>query len=204
MDTWSVGELAEQTGLTVRTLHHYDEIGLARPSRRTAAGHRRYTGTDVRRLHRIVALRAFGFSLAEIGALLDAASAATAGPGFSRPSAGPGAGSTAALIRRQREQVAEQIERATRMRDRLDAVLRVFDATGEESAAVLVGLIEGMTTVNAEEFEQMAAHRRAMMAQLSPAELAEMSARRAALRESMTPEQLAALQASRPTLTDLA
>jgi MerR family transcriptional regulator, thiopeptide resistance regulator len=186
MDTWSVGELAEQTGLTVRTLHHYDEIGLARPSRRTAAGHRRYTGTDVRRLHRIVALRAFGFTLAEVGALLDAA---TPNPGK--------------LLRRQREQAQEQIARATRMRDRLDAVLRVFDATGEESAAVLVGLIEGMTTVNAEEFEQMAAHRRAMMAQLTPAELAEMSARRTALRESMTPDQLAALQASRPALTDL-
>jgi DNA-binding IclR family transcriptional regulator len=40
MDTWSVGELAAQTGLTVRTLHHYDEIGLARPTRRSAAGHR--------------------------------------------------------------------------------------------------------------------------------------------------------------------
>lgn len=40
MDTWSVGELAAQTGLTVRTLHHCDEIGLARPSRRSAAEHR--------------------------------------------------------------------------------------------------------------------------------------------------------------------
>jgi DNA-binding transcriptional MerR regulator len=54
---WSIGELAAATGLTVRTLHHYDEIGLARPSLRTHAGHRRYTATDVRRLHRVLALR---------------------------------------------------------------------------------------------------------------------------------------------------
>jgi DNA-binding transcriptional MerR regulator len=52
MDTWTVGELAVQTGLTVRTLHHYDDIGLARSSRRSSAGHRRYTAGDVRRLHR--------------------------------------------------------------------------------------------------------------------------------------------------------
>jgi DNA-binding transcriptional MerR regulator len=71
MDIWSIGELAAQTGLTVRTLHHYDEIGLARPSQRSIAGHRRYTAQDVRRLHRIVALRDFGFTLAEIGGLIE-------------------------------------------------------------------------------------------------------------------------------------
>jgi len=68
MNTWSIGELAGQTGLTVRTLRHYDELGLARPSRRTAAGHRRYAAEDVRRPHRIVALRGFGFALPEIAA----------------------------------------------------------------------------------------------------------------------------------------
>ena len=71
MTTWSIGELAAQTGLTVRTLRHYDEIGLARPSCRTSAGHRRYDDADLRRLHRIVALRDVGFRLAEIGELLD-------------------------------------------------------------------------------------------------------------------------------------
>jgi hypothetical protein len=79
----------------------------------------------------------------------------------------------------------------------------LFDAAGSPSAAVLVGLIEGMTTVNTEEFEQMAAHRRAMTVRLTPAELAEMSARRQAMRDSLTPEQLAALERSRPKLVDL-
>jgi DNA-binding transcriptional MerR regulator len=184
MDTWSVGELAEQTGLTVRTLHHYDEIGLARPSQRTSAGHRRYTGDDVRRLHRIVALRGFGFTLAEIGGLLDAAEP-----------------DPRELVRRQLDQANEQIAQTTRLRNRLEAVLRMFDAAGRPSADLLVGLIEGMTTVNAEEFEQMAAHRQAMMAQLSPAELNEMTARRQALRESLTREQLAELERSRPSIS---
>jgi MerR family transcriptional regulator, thiopeptide resistance regulator len=63
---WSVGELARATGVTVRTLHHYDEIGLLAPSERTAAGHRRYGDEDLRRLYRIVALRGLGLALADI------------------------------------------------------------------------------------------------------------------------------------------
>jgi MerR family transcriptional regulator, thiopeptide resistance regulator len=183
MDTWSVGELARQTGLTVRTLHHYDEIGLARPSQRTAAGHRRYTGDDVRRLHRIVALRAFGFTLTEVGALLDAA-----------------APDPRELVRRQLDQATERIARTVRLRDRLETVLRVFDAAGNPSADVLVELIEGMTAVDAADFKQMAAQREAVMAKLTPEERAEMAARRAAFRESLTPEQLAELQRSRPPI----
>jgi MerR family transcriptional regulator, thiopeptide resistance regulator len=46
---WGVGELARVSGLTVRTLHHWDAIGLLVPSERTGAGHRRYTGADVQR-----------------------------------------------------------------------------------------------------------------------------------------------------------
>ncbi len=72
MRTWKVGELAKQTGLTVRTLHHYDEIGLLKPSRRTRSGHRLYGEADVQRLYRILALRRLGFALSEIETVLDA------------------------------------------------------------------------------------------------------------------------------------
>jgi DNA-binding transcriptional MerR regulator len=51
---WSIGELAKACGVTVRALHHYDEIGLLSAGRRTASGHRRYTEEDVRRLYRIL------------------------------------------------------------------------------------------------------------------------------------------------------
>jgi DNA-binding transcriptional MerR regulator len=67
---WSIGELAKACGVTVRTLHHYDEIGLLSAGRRTASGHRRYTEEDVRRLYRIRALQMLGLPLAEIGAAL--------------------------------------------------------------------------------------------------------------------------------------
>jgi len=66
-----VGELAKRAGLTVRTLHHYDEIGLLTPSARTESGHRLYGAADVERLQQIVSLRQLGLSLDEIQALLD-------------------------------------------------------------------------------------------------------------------------------------
>jgi DNA-binding transcriptional MerR regulator len=66
MRLWKVGELAKQTGLTVRTLHHYDEIGLLTPSRRSASGYRLYDGDDIARLLQILSLRQLGFSLDEI------------------------------------------------------------------------------------------------------------------------------------------
>ena len=65
----AVGELARATGLTVRTLHHYDRLGLLPPGRDTT-GRRRYRPAEVRRLHQIVALRGFGPPLAEIAQLL--------------------------------------------------------------------------------------------------------------------------------------
>ncbi|CRK60682.1 MerR family transcriptional regulatory protein [Alloactinosynnema sp. L-07] len=67
---WAVGELARATGLTVRTLHHYDQIGLVRPSERTHAGHRRYTEADIRRLYRVRALRSIGVGLDAIAETL--------------------------------------------------------------------------------------------------------------------------------------
>ncbi|GAA1353079.1 MerR family transcriptional regulator [Saccharothrix algeriensis] len=67
---WSVGALAKVTGLTVRTLHHYDELGLLRPSERTPSGHRRYTESDLRRLYRVLLLRRLGMSLEEVGQVL--------------------------------------------------------------------------------------------------------------------------------------
>jgi MerR family transcriptional regulator, thiopeptide resistance regulator len=185
MDTWSIGELAARTGLTVRTLHHYDEIGLARPSRRTSAGHRRYTAEDLRRLHRIVALRGFGFALPEIAALLD-------DPGLD----------AVELVRRQLAQAVDRLARAQRLRDRLAAVLEVFGAADEPSPAVLLNLVEEMTAVEhaytPEEFERMAEHRRRMSEQLTPEQRAEMAAGRQAAWEAATPQERERLIRSRP------
>jgi len=68
---WKIGELARRTGLTVRTMHHYDAIGLLSPAERSDGGHRVYGDADVRRLYRIVSLRSLGFPLEAIAAALD-------------------------------------------------------------------------------------------------------------------------------------
>jgi DNA-binding transcriptional MerR regulator len=70
--TWTVGEVALLTRLSVRTLHHYDDIGLLRPGGRTEAGYRLYTPADLARLWRALSYRELGFPLAEITRLLDA------------------------------------------------------------------------------------------------------------------------------------
>ena len=66
---WKVSELARRTGVTIRTLHHYDAIGLLTPSNRTPGAHRLYSSEDVSRLHQIHSLRTLGFPLAEIRAM---------------------------------------------------------------------------------------------------------------------------------------
>ncbi len=66
MQVWKVGSLASATGLTVRTLHHYDHIGLVSPSGRTPSGHRLYEESDVRRLYQVLALRQLGLPLDKV------------------------------------------------------------------------------------------------------------------------------------------
>jgi len=68
---FTVGELAKLTGITVRTLHHYDEIGLVRPSDRSTAGYRLYGDGDVLRLQQVLLYRELGLPLDQIGAVLD-------------------------------------------------------------------------------------------------------------------------------------
>ena len=68
--TYTVGEVARLSGVTVRTLHHYDRIGLLPPSSRTDAGYRLYTAEDLERLQLILLYRELGGSLEEIATAL--------------------------------------------------------------------------------------------------------------------------------------
>ncbi len=104
----TVGAVARLAGVTVRTLHHYDEIGLLVPEDRSEAGYRRYTARDVERLQRILAYRALGLPLESIAEVLDA----------------PGA-SAEAHLRRQRELVQGQLERLGALLDAIDHELEV-------------------------------------------------------------------------------
>ncbi|MEG1055933.1 MAG: MerR family transcriptional regulator, partial [Janthinobacterium sp.] len=97
-----IGELAKMTGLSIRTLHHYDSIGLLSPSARTQAGYRLYQHGDMDRLHRIMALRKFGLSLADIANAL-------AGPDLPLSS----------IVARQIAMIERQIAQASTLRERL-------------------------------------------------------------------------------------
>jgi DNA-binding transcriptional MerR regulator len=70
MKRWYVKELAEITGTSVQSLHHYDRIGLLKPSGHSAKGYRLYNEADLLRLQQIIALKFFGFGLKQIGSLL--------------------------------------------------------------------------------------------------------------------------------------
>ncbi len=70
MDGYTVGEVAKLSGVSVRTLHHYDELDLLTPAGRSAAGYRLYSADDLRRLQQILFYRELEFSLEEIAAML--------------------------------------------------------------------------------------------------------------------------------------
>ncbi|MET0397837.1 MAG: MerR family transcriptional regulator [Longimicrobiaceae bacterium] len=127
-ETWKVGELARSTGLTVRTLHHYDRVGLLSPSRRTASGHRLYAAADVARLQQIRSLRELGFSLDEVREFLE------------RPDASP-----RRVLRMHVERLREQIALQSRLCERLEAVAATLDRAEEVSARDLITTIEMMT-----------------------------------------------------------
>ncbi len=105
MDTFTVKEVARLSGVTVRALHHYDAIGLLKPATVGANGYRYYGRDDLLRLQQILFHRELGFSLSEIGQILDAA-------GFDR---------TAAL-RAHREHLLATARRAR-------ALIRTIDQT---------------------------------------------------------------------------
>ena len=123
-----VGEIARQTGLTVRTLHHYDETGLLSPSLRTAAGHRLYTARDIARLQQIRALRSLGFGLVEIRELID--------------STGMTLGQ---VVEMQLVRLEERIASEQRMCVRLAALRRLIGERGEAPVDAMITAIEDMT-----------------------------------------------------------
>lgn len=79
--TMHIGAVADRTGLSLRTLRHYDEVGLVRPSGRSDGGFRLYTEADVERLLLVRRMKPLGFSLEEMADLLDVADRLAAGDG---------------------------------------------------------------------------------------------------------------------------
>src|SRR6266849_10248652 len=127
---WKVGELAKETGLTVRTLHHYDEIGLLVPSFHTGSGHRLYAAADVARLQQILSLRYLGFSLEEIRGCLDR-------PGFA----------PRRVVEMHLERLREQLALQQRLLHRLEAIASLLATAEEVSVEQMIRTIEEMNMI---------------------------------------------------------
>lgn len=128
---WKVGELARHTGVSVRTLHHYDETGVLRPSLRTASGHRLYDRADLARLQQVLSLRRLGFALEEVRTLLD----------------GPDRLAPGRIVELHLARVRADIEARRRLAERLEAVAARLATAGEVPADTLLETIEAITMI---------------------------------------------------------
>ncbi len=124
--TWRIGELAAAAHVSVRTLRHYDAIGLLRPAARTEAGYRVYGEADLARLYRILGLRSLGLPLDEIGALLDAGVP------------------IADVLRRQLAAVERRMTADGVLRRRLHGLLETCERHGEPSIDDVTDTMEAM------------------------------------------------------------
>lgn len=123
-----VGELAKRTGLSVRTLHYYDEIGLLPPSRHTGSRHRLYGVPELLRLQQIKSMRQLGFSLEEIRGLLRQ-------PAFSPHG----------VLELHVQRLREQIEARQRLCGLLETLAASFSSRAAVTADELILAIEGIT-----------------------------------------------------------
>jgi len=108
--TYTVSDVAGATGITVRTLHHYDEIGVLRPSERSPSGYRIYDEADLERLQEVLFFRELGFGLGEIRTSL-------ADPSLDRRQ----------VLLRQRSLMADQVKRFRQMVKAIDRALDAID-----------------------------------------------------------------------------
>jgi DNA-binding transcriptional MerR regulator/uncharacterized glyoxalase superfamily protein PhnB len=122
-----IGDLARASGLTVRTLHHYEDVGLLKPAR-TVAGHRVYGDEDVDRLYRIIQLRRLGLSLGEIHRGLDDHGC-----------------DLADVMRRQLAELDRRLDATNRLRNRLVSLL----ASTRPATDDLLAFLEEATMLDA-------------------------------------------------------
>jgi MerR family transcriptional regulator, thiopeptide resistance regulator len=134
--TWKVGELSKLTGLTIRTLHHYDEIGLLRPTLRTDTSHRLYTEDDIIKLQQIMSLKELDFSLEKIKEFFD------------NPEYNP-----KEVIELQVERLTQEIKLKEQLKDQLKDLWEVFNSWEKPSLEQFIRSIE-LIKVQKEYFTQ--------------------------------------------------
>jgi DNA-binding transcriptional MerR regulator len=130
-DGYRVGDVAAAAGLTVRTLHYYEEIGLLVATGRTISGHRWYTDDDLSRLYRIRMLRQMGLALRDIASALD-------DPAWSLREA----------MVRQLKDLNLRLEAEEHLRGRLARAVQTLETTDGPQTEPLLSLLEEMTMLN--------------------------------------------------------
>jgi cob(I)alamin adenosyltransferase len=125
---WSVGELADAAGVTVRTLHHYEQVGLLAPAERTGAGHRRYRAEQAERLYQITAMRSLGFRLDDIRRALDGEDLSS-------------------VVRLHLEQVRDRMRQTSELHRRLERLLSALDSA-EHPTDEIIQATEATVNVN--------------------------------------------------------
>ena len=147
--TFKVGELARRVGVSVRTLHHYEDVGILVPSERTDAGHRLYGRDDVERLARIVALTRLGLSLDETRQCLDDAR-----------------WSPLRLVEQHLERARAVLDEQQELCDRLQHLRESLLSQGEDDVETFIQTVEVMNMIESyytkEQLQQLAERREAL------------------------------------------
>jgi DNA-binding transcriptional MerR regulator len=185
----TVGQVAETFGVTVRTLHHYDEVGLVVPSERTHAGYRIYTDADLARLSTVVTYRRLGLPLDEVRALLD------------------GDGTVLEHLQRQRAAVASRLDE---LEELVTAIDRALEREMNEQPATTEDLKELFGDGYDEQYEAEAEERwgesdayrqsRSRTSRYTKADWADVKAEQDAVNAAL----VAALQAGQPATSEAA
>lgn len=124
---WKVGDIAKLTGLTVRTLRFYDQIGLFSPSGQTESGHRLYNELDLSRLHQILSLKELGLSLEEIKSAING-----------------GQISPLEIVGLQIDQINEQIKLQQKLLEQLRYVSKLMQGKAELTVEDFTSLLQAM------------------------------------------------------------
>jgi MerR family transcriptional regulator, thiopeptide resistance regulator len=122
--SYTVGHVARLAGITVRTLHHYDDVGLLSPSERSTSGYRRYVEADLDQLAQILRYRELGYSLEQIRRALDTPQDAVE------------------ALRRQRVLLEERMTRLARMIRTIDRTIEARRSGDALTAEELLGLAD--------------------------------------------------------------
>ncbi|MFB6364133.1 MerR family transcriptional regulator [Paenibacillus elgii] len=135
---WKIGDLANLTGLTVRTLRFYDQIGLFSPSEHTESGHRLYNESDLSRLHQILSLKELGLSLEEIRSVLTG-----------------GQLSPLEIVNLQINRIKEQIKLQQKLLEQLEHVSKLMQGKAQLTVEDFTSLLQAMKM----SFEKLAIER---------------------------------------------